>query len=77
MKSFVYDYSFWSHDKFRVDENGVTLPIDNKYADQKRVYQEIGSDILVNAWYLLSYLGKGTIAVFSRMGKQDRENHIR
>lgn len=37
-KSFVYDYSFWSHDKFMVDPDGYYLPADEKYADQKRVY---------------------------------------
>jgi hypothetical protein len=52
VKSFVYDYSFWSHDKFMFDPDGVAIPVDDKYADQMRVYTEIGSDILVNAWYL-------------------------
>jgi hypothetical protein len=37
-KSFVFDYSFWSHDKFETDDNGIYYPIDNKYADQKKVY---------------------------------------
>lgn len=49
-KAFVFDYSFWSHDKFVVDSDGIYTPIDDKYADQKRVYAEIGADILVNAW---------------------------
>jgi hypothetical protein len=49
-KNFIYDYSFWSHDKFMVDPDGINIPVDDKYADQMRVYQEIGSDILVNAW---------------------------
>ncbi len=49
-KSFHYDYSFWSHDSFQVDEQGYTRPIDDKYADQHRVYEQIGSSILVNAW---------------------------
>jgi hypothetical protein len=38
VKNFVYDYSFWSHDKFMTDADGVNIPIDDKYADQKRVY---------------------------------------
>lgn len=33
-----------------VDEDGVNIPVDDKYSDQKKVYNEIGSDILVNAW---------------------------
>lgn len=52
VKNFVYDYSFWSHDKFMVNEDGINVPVDDKYADQMRVYNEIGSDILVNAWYI-------------------------
>lgn len=35
-----------------VDPDGVNIPVDDKYADQMRVYTEIGSDILVNAWYI-------------------------
>lgn len=37
-KTFVFDYSFWSHDKFVVDADGIYQPIDDKYADQKKVY---------------------------------------
>ena len=37
-KSFIYDYSFWSHDKFMVDPDGIYIPVDEKYADQRRVY---------------------------------------
>lgn len=37
-KTFVFDYSFWSHDKFVVDGDGVYQPVDDKYADQTRVY---------------------------------------
>lgn len=51
-KSFNYDYSFWSHDMFKIDYDGVLIPVQGeKYADQKRVYNEIGAEILVNAWY--------------------------
>jgi len=46
----VFDYSFWSHDKFLVNPEGVYLPIDDKYSDQKKVYKEIGTEILSNAW---------------------------
>lgn len=49
-KSFHYDYSFWSHDGFEIDENGYSRPIDDKYADQHKVYELIGSGILTNAW---------------------------
>ena len=33
-----------------VDPDGINIPVEDKYADQQRVYREIGSDILVNAW---------------------------
>lgn len=49
-KTFTYDHSFWSHDDFELDEEGYNRPISNKYADQKRVYDEIGANILENAW---------------------------
>jgi hypothetical protein len=49
-KTFSFDYSFWSHDRFEIDDEGVFQPIDTKYADQKKVYNEIGADILINAW---------------------------
>jgi hypothetical protein len=38
VKSFVFDYSFWSHDKFTIDTDGIYRPIDDKYADQEKVY---------------------------------------
>lgn len=37
-KSFGYDHSFWSHDKYTIDPDGIYTPVDDKYADQKRVY---------------------------------------
>ena len=37
-KSFNYDYSFWSHDGFEVDEEGYNQPVGDKYADQRKVY---------------------------------------
>lgn len=32
-RTFTFDYSFWSHDGFRVDENGINVPTSPKYAD--------------------------------------------
>ena len=51
------------------DADGINIPVDGKYADQKRVYNECGSDILVNAWYNFIYLGKGIIAACSHMAR--------
>lgn len=71
-KSFHYDYSFWSHDGFRVDEEGYSHPIDDKYADQKKVYDLIGSSILTNAWYSRMHIGKAIIVAFLLTVKQDQ-----
>ena len=73
-KSFNFDYSFWSHDGFEVDQNGYSRPTNDKYADQTKVYQLIGSSILVNAWYHFSHLGKAIIAASSLTDKQAQAN---
>ena len=49
-RPFTYDYSFWSHDNFRVDEDGVMIPTSPKYADQQFVYNALGKQVLDNAW---------------------------
>jgi hypothetical protein len=37
-RPFSFDYSFWSHDEFELDENGIAVATGDKYADQRRVY---------------------------------------
>jgi hypothetical protein len=32
-KDFAFDFSFWSHDGFTTNEEGLSIPEDNKYAD--------------------------------------------
>ena len=34
-RPFTFDYSFWSHDSFKVDDNGITIKDsdDSNYAD--------------------------------------------
>eukprot|EP01017_Pseudomicrothorax_dubius_P020674 TRINITY_DN22464_c0_g1_i3.p1 TRINITY_DN22464_c0_g1~~TRINITY_DN22464_c0_g1_i3.p1 ORF type:complete len:323 (+),score=88.67 TRINITY_DN22464_c0_g1_i3:37-1005(+) len=49
-RDFTFDYSFWSHDEFEVLEDGLTVPTSDKYADQKRVYDAVGREVLDNAW---------------------------
>ncbi|KAL8440063.1 hypothetical protein Efla_004047 [Eimeria flavescens] len=49
-KTFSFDYSYWSHDGFEVDETGYFRPITAQYADQQRLYNEIGKDVLNNAY---------------------------
>ena len=35
-KKFRYDYSYWSHDGFFTDENGVAKPENEKYVSQEK-----------------------------------------
>ncbi|KAL8275154.1 hypothetical protein Esti_000904 [Eimeria stiedai] len=49
-KTFSFDYSYWSHDGFENDETGYSRPLSAKYADQQRLYNEIGKDVLNSAY---------------------------
>ena len=33
-RTFTFDYSFWSHDGFIIDDQGINVKDDKKYADQ-------------------------------------------
>ena len=35
---FAFDYSFWSHDNYVEEKNGLLIPKTSKYADQTYVY---------------------------------------
>ena len=56
-KEFAFDYSYWSHDGFIVDENGYNTSkgaepskFGGVYADQQAVYDSLGAQVLENAW---------------------------
>ncbi|RCN39151.1 kinesin motor domain protein [Ancylostoma caninum] len=49
-KWFTFDHSYWSHDGFQEEKNGYFSPTDDKYADQKRVFADLGKGVLENAW---------------------------
>eukprot|EP00164_Ancoracysta_twista_P001120 GFYU01001468.1.p1 GENE.GFYU01001468.1~~GFYU01001468.1.p1 ORF type:complete len:1151 (+),score=495.77 GFYU01001468.1:265-3717(+) len=49
-KKFTFDFSYWSHDGFQVDGNGYSQPSNDKYADQVKVFNDLGIDVLNNAW---------------------------
>ena len=51
-KPFAFDYSYWSHDGSVTDADGVTLPDgpNSKYASQRMVFDDLGQDVLQNAW---------------------------
>ena len=48
-RKFTFDFSFWSFDEFVEEENGYMKPTGSKYADQKAVFNKIGTSILDNA----------------------------
>ncbi|RWS30831.1 kinesin-like protein KIF28P [Leptotrombidium deliense] len=53
-KKFTFDYSYWSHDGF-TENDTLCLPDPQhfngkKYADQERVYNDLGKDILHDAF---------------------------
>jgi len=49
-KTFAFDCSFWSFDNFSVKEDGYFEPDNEKYSDQRYVYEKVGKEILDNAW---------------------------
>ena len=49
-KSFSFDYSFWSHDDFVINQNGYVEPQTERYYDQQKVFNCMGKEILDNAW---------------------------
>jgi hypothetical protein len=49
-KKFTFDYSFWSFDQFNTEDDGYLRPIDDRYADQDIVFNNVGKEILNNAW---------------------------
>jgi len=72
-KKFTFDHSFWSHDGFRTLENGYLEPEDDKYADQKYVFETVGKQILDNAWQgyhccLFAYGQTGSGKSYSMVG---------
>jgi hypothetical protein len=51
-KEFYFDYSYWSHDGSVEDEDGYLRKDSpsSKYADQRSVYNDLGEEVLNNAW---------------------------
>lgn len=49
-RDFTFDYSFWSHDEFETTEDGMYVAMSDKYADQQRVFNCVGEEVLSNAW---------------------------
>ncbi|XP_031552052.1 kinesin-like protein KIF28P [Actinia tenebrosa] len=49
-KDFTFDFSYWSHDGWKEDENGYLHPANDKYADQRKVFDDLGAGVLKNAF---------------------------
>ncbi|XP_063408663.1 kinesin-like protein unc-104 [Mytilus trossulus] len=66
VKSFNFDYSYWSH----------TTPADKKFADQKKVYSDIGLEMLDHAFEgynvcIFAYGQTGSGKSYTMMGKNE------
>ena len=48
-RSFTFDHSFWSHDGFKSLKDGMIVPKNDKFADQAKVYEKVGKQVLRNA----------------------------
>jgi kinesin family member 1 len=49
-KKFAFDHSYWSHDGFKVDDKGYNTATNPKYADQQKVFNDLGEGVLKNSW---------------------------
>ncbi|CAD5214440.1 unnamed protein product [Bursaphelenchus okinawaensis] len=49
-KRFTFDHSYWSHDGYKSEKSGYLAPSSSKYADQKKVFEDLGKGVLDNAW---------------------------
>ncbi|XP_044134428.1 kinesin-like protein KIF1C [Bufo gargarizans] len=69
-KSFTFDYSYWSH----------TSEEDPNFASQRRVYQDIGEEMLLHAFEgynvcIFAYGQTGAGKSYTMMGKPESEQH--
>lgn len=49
-RKFTFDFSYWSHDGFEANAEGYLQPTVPHYADQMKVYNDVGQNVLDNAW---------------------------
>lgn len=49
-KTFAFDFSYWSHDGFTIDDKGEAIANDSRYATQLKVYNDVGKDVLDSAF---------------------------
>jgi kinesin family protein 1 len=49
-KTFAFDFSYWSHDGFKEGPDGELIPLNDKYATQQKVFNDLGQDVLMSAY---------------------------
>ena len=49
-------------------------PIDDRFIDQKRIFKELGEEIITSAWYQSYDIGMALTAAYSRMVRQELVN---
>ncbi|MGH0136011.1 UNVERIFIED_CONTAM: hypothetical protein FKN15_001723 [Acipenser sinensis] len=74
-KTFTFDFAYWSHSDFIKSKDGMLVPGEPNscYADQRKVYQDLGQGILENSWQgynatLLAYGQTGSGKSYSMIG---------
>ncbi|MES1911981.1 MAG: hypothetical protein MHM6MM_004331 [Cercozoa sp. M6MM] len=73
VKTFTFDFSYWSHDGYKEESDGLLVATKPKYATQQIVFDDLGKDILDNAWKgfncsLFAYGQTGSGKSFSMVG---------
>ncbi|XP_072906571.1 kinesin-like protein KIF28 [Hemitrygon akajei] len=74
-RTFIFDLVYWSHSGFIRNEEGILIPDGptSKYADQRKVFNDLGQELLSNAWQgynttLLAYGQTGSGKSYSMIG---------
>ena len=51
-RTFTFDYSYWSHDGFKEDDDGILIKAEEQgqFASQQQVFSDVGIEIIDNAW---------------------------
>ncbi|KAL4226051.1 hypothetical protein ACF0H5_014039 [Mactra antiquata] len=80
-RQFTYDYSYWSHDGYTCAKDGYMKPTGDTYADQKRVFEDLGTDLIKSAWSgynctLFAYGQTGSGKTYSMMGYEPNQGVI-
>jgi kinesin family protein 1 len=79
---FYFDYSYWSHDGFTEDSDGILNANPGSiYASQEKVFDDLGIEVLDNAWKgyhtcLFAYGQTGSGKSYSIVGYNKNEGVI-